>query len=130
MSTPDRLRPHPQERFGAPAQVFDLTHSAQELRAEPHPAIDGHRQIALFRRGPVTLVQFVFEPGGVLPEHSADGVVTMHVLAGRLVIIAEDEAHTLGPGELVALAPGVPHTVRAEIASEMLLTVHRMADMG
>lgn len=130
MTTTDRLRPHPQERFGAPAQVLDLPHSAQELRSEPHPAVDGHRQIALFRRGPVTLVHFVFEPGGILPEHGAEGVVTIHALAGRLVVVADDEAHTLGPGQVLALAPGVPHTVRAEVASEMLLTVHRMADMG
>jgi len=130
MSSTDRLRPHPQERFSAPAQVLDLTRTAQELRSEPHPAVEGHRQIALFRRGPVTLVQFVFEPGGVLPEHSAEGVVTIHTLAGRLVVVADDEAHTLGPDQVLALAPGVPHTVRAETASEMLLTVHRMADMG
>jgi quercetin dioxygenase-like cupin family protein len=130
MATADRLRPHPQDRFSAPAQVLDLPRTAQELRSEPHPAVDGHRQIALFRRGPVTLVQFVFEPGGLLPEHSAEGVVTIHTLAGRLVVVADDEAHTLGPGQVLALAPGVPHTVRAEIASEMLLTVHRMADVG
>ena len=130
MGTTDRLRPHPQDRFSAPAQVLDLNRTAQELRSEPHPAVEGHRQIALFRRGPVTLVQFVFDPGGTLPEHGAEGVVTIHTLAGRLVVVAEDEAHVLGPGQVVALAPGVPHTVRAETASEMLLTVHRMADMG
>lgn len=130
MSITDRLRPHPQERFSAPVQVVDLPLAAAELRSEPHPGVDGHRQIALFRRGPVTLVQFVFEPGGILPEHSAEGVVTIHTLGGRLVVVADDEAHTLGPGQLLALAPGVAHTVRAEIASEMLMTVHRMADMG
>jgi len=130
MSITDRLRPHPQERFSSPAQVLDLARAAQELRSEPHPAVEGHRQIALFRRGPVTLVQFVFEPGGVLPEHSAEGVVTINVLAGRLVVVVEEEAHRLGPGQMVALAPGVSHTVRAEVASEMLLTVHRLADIG
>jgi len=130
MSTIDRLRLHPQERFSAPAHVFDLTRTAEALRSEPHAAVEGHRQIAIFRRGPVTLVQFVFEPGGILPEHSAEGVVTIHVVAGKLVVVADDEAHQLGPGQLLALAPGVPHTVRAEVASEMLLTVHRMADMG
>jgi quercetin dioxygenase-like cupin family protein len=130
MSSTDRLRPHPQERFSAPAQLLDLQQSARELRAEPHHAVEGHRQIALFRRGPVTLVQFVFEPGGILPEHSAEGVVTIHVLAGHLVVVAEDEAHQVRPGQVLALAPGVPHTVRAEAASEVLLTVHRMADMG
>jgi quercetin dioxygenase-like cupin family protein len=85
----------------------------------------GHRQIAVFRHGPVTLVEVVFEAGGLMKEHKAEGVVTIHVLSGNLVVVAEDEAHELSAGQLVALAPGIPHTVRALAPSEMLLTVHK-----
>jgi len=126
MSPPDRLRPHPTERFSQPAQLVDLNQVAAGLRAEPHPAISGHRQIAAFRHGPVTLVLFVFEPGGLLKEHRAEGVVTIHALSGQLVVVVdEDELHEVAAGQFLALAPGVPHSVRATVASEVLLTVYR-----
>lgn len=126
MSTPDRLRPHPTERFGQPAQLVDLSQVAAGLRAEPHPAVGGHRQIAAFRNGPVTLVLFVFEPGGLLKEHRADGVVMIHALSGQLVVVVDDdELHEVAAGQLLALGPGIPHSVRATVASEVLLSVHR-----
>ena len=126
MSSPDRLRPHPTDRFAPSTQFLDLPKAADELRAEPHEAVEGHRQIALYRHGPVTVVLFTFEEGGSLPEHNADGVVTIHVLEGRLAVEAAGRVHDAGPGGIVALDPGVLHSVRALEASEMLLTVHRL----
>lgn len=126
MTTPERLRPHPADRFAPPTQFLDLHRAADELRAEPHGAVDGHRQIALYRHGPVTVVLFTFEEGGILPVHHAEGVVTIHVLEGRLEVEAASRVHEAGPGGIVALDPGVPHSVRALAPSEMLLTVHRL----
>jgi hypothetical protein len=55
----------------------DLAATAAALRAEPHSPVSGHRQIAVYRNGPVTLVSFLFEPGGIMKEHRTDGVVTI-----------------------------------------------------
>jgi quercetin dioxygenase-like cupin family protein len=126
--SPDRLRPHPQDRFTAPVQLIDLARASAELLAEPHPAVEGHRQIALFRHGPVTLVLFVLEPGAVLKEHKAEGVVTIHAASGRLVIVAEEEAYDLAAGQILTLAPGVAHTVRAVEKSEVVVTVVHMPE--
>lgn len=124
MSTEERLRPHPESRLADPTQVVDLEAAVRMLRAEAHAAVAGHRQITMFRNGPVTLVVFVFATGGHLKEHQTDGVVTIQVLAGQLAVDVGTQAHELGAGQLVALAPGVPHSVRALSPSEMLLTVH------
>ena len=114
----------PEERLAAPVQLVNLAEAGARLRAEPHAPVSGHRQIAVFRHGPVTLLLFRFEPDGLLREHRAEGVVTIHVLSGRLVVIADDEAHQLEAGQLLGLAPGVSHSVRATATSEMLLTIH------
>ncbi len=127
MSPAERLRPHPEERFAEPVQLLDLQAAAARLRAEPHDAIRGHRQIALFRSGPVTLVLFTLEAGGHLTEHRADGVVTIHLLGGKIDVGFEGGLHQLSPGQVVALAPGVLHEVRAHAPSEMLLSVHQSA---
>jgi quercetin dioxygenase-like cupin family protein len=123
MSTEDRLRTHPKDRLAAPVQRIDLNAAAQRLRAEAHPSVAGHRQVALVRRGPVSLILFLFEADGFLKEHRTDSEVTIQVLAGRLAVTAADELMHVGPGELIALAPGQTHSVRALEASEMLLTV-------
>jgi quercetin dioxygenase-like cupin family protein len=129
MDSIDRLRQHPKERLAAPVQHIDLASVASDLRAEPHAPVSGHRQIAVVREGPVTVIFFLFDAGGHLKEHRTEGEVTIHVLAGRLEIGVDDERHELTAGQLLALAPGVAHSVRALTESQMLLTVHRHSMM-
>lgn len=123
MNETDRLRQHPEDRLAAPVSILDLAERASQLKAEPHAPVSGHRQIALFRNGPVTLVLFVFDAGGMIKEHHAEGPVTIQVLRGQVDIIVSGATHSLTAGQLVGLAAGVPHTVHAPVASEMLLSV-------
>jgi len=120
----ERLREPPRERFAGRSHRFSLADALAELRAEDHPARDGHRQIALFHQAPVTHVLFSFEAGGHLDEHSAPGLVTIHVLEGRLSVEADHVDNDLGTGDVLVLAPGLPHDVRSEGGAAMLLTVH------
>lgn len=119
-----RVRPAPVARFEGDSHEFHLGASSAALRAEAHEAKGGHRQVTLFHRPPVTYVLFAFESGGALPEHSANGVVTIHVLEGRMGVRADRKDHELGAGQLLILDPNVRHDVRALEASTMLLTVH------
>ena len=90
--TPDeRLRPPSHERLAVPVQHVDLAAVTARLRSEAHASVGGHRQVALVRRGPLTVILFAFEPDGFLKEHSADGEVTIHVLAGRLEVTVDGE---------------------------------------
>lgn len=120
----DRLRTPPVERFAGPKHLFSLGEALKQLRAEDHPARDGHRQVTIFHRAPVTKVLFSFEPGGHLDEHSAPGLVTIHALEGRLVVAAQGVDHQLEAGSILILDPDVRHDVRASERSAMLLTVH------
>lgn len=125
MTEADRLRPHPKERLADPVQRVALTDAIARLRAESHHAVAGHRQVALVRHGPVSLILFVFERDGAMKEHKTDGEVTIHVLGGQLSVTVGDIEHALGPGEILSLAPGLPHSLFARVPSEMLLTVCR-----
>ena len=120
---PDRLRQHPEERFIPAQHAIDLAAAAHELLAEPLPGERKHRQKTLYRHGPVTVALFLFERGAGMPQHEAEGVVTVHVLEGRLRMAAEGKTHTLGPGQLLIMAPRVRHDVFAEEPTRMLLTV-------
>src|SRR5512132_3461337 len=103
LNSEDRLRPRPSDRFAGAEHVLDLNATLQALRAEPSPGTSGHRQIALMHQGPVRLVLFAFEAGGRMPEHSAPGWVTIHVLRGALVVKTPDAVHALSEGEVLSL---------------------------
>jgi len=121
--TPSAPREHPRDRFRGSERVIDLASATQELRAGAAPSTSGHRQIALHRRGPTTIVLFAFDPGGELKEHRVDGLICVHVLRGSVEVHTPTESHVLQGGQMLMLDPGVPHDVRAAVASEMLLTI-------
>jgi quercetin dioxygenase-like cupin family protein len=128
MSTDDRLREPPAERLAGAVQRIDLNDAISQLRAEPHRAKDGHRQVVLARQGSRSIVLFAFEQGGELKPHQTDGEVTIHVLSGTLEVTVDAGPLMLSEGQFVALAPSERHAVRAVQDSEMLLTVcHRTA---
>lgn len=118
-----RLRPHPVGRFAGESHFFDLNRALEQLRAESHAAASGHRQVTIFHRAPVAQVLFAFEAGGEMADHAANGLVTIQALEGRLSVQVGDETHQLDGGMMLVLAPTVRHSVRAEQASAMLLTV-------
>ncbi|MEO5816330.1 MAG: hypothetical protein ABIT20_13725 [Gemmatimonadaceae bacterium] len=122
--TEDRLRPHPSDRFAGAEHVLDLPATLSALRAEAFPTANGHRQIALMHQGPVRLILFAFETGGRIPQHSAPGWVTIHVLRGSLNIRTPDALHVLSEGKLLSLAPGLQHDVEATVDSDMLLGIY------
>jgi quercetin dioxygenase-like cupin family protein len=121
---PDRLRQHPEQRFAAPQHEFHLDEVAEKLKKELKAGEAGHRQEVLYKRGPTSVSLFLFGHLTRLAAHRAKGVVTIHVLKGRLQVTAEGHAHDLQAGSLLVLAPGVEHDVVAREESQMLLTVN------
>lgn len=128
MSDAERLRPHPQERFAGEVQVFDLTASAGALRAEPHEAVEGHRQLALYRHGPVTLLLFLFDSGASLPEHQYPGLVTVQALRGAFRVQVPGVEIGIRAGQIASVAPGVPYCLVADDAADALVTMHLNED--
>ncbi len=61
----------------------------------------------------VRLVVFRLEPGQHVATHTNDGTVLLTVLSGSGTIIGGEESREVGPGSVVAYAPGEPHGMRA-----------------
>ena len=119
----DRTRTHPAERFAPASQVFDLDASLAELAAEPTTSQRGHRQKTLYRHGTSSLALFIFEAGAELREHRTHGTVFIQVLRGRISVGAGGERHDLTAGRVLVMSPDVPHDLRADELTHMLLTI-------
>lgn len=118
-----RLRKHPRERFAPAERVLDLQVTCDKLVNENHPSLDGRRQMTVNKKGPITQVFFAFEKGGFMPEHAADGYVSIHILTGKFTITTADEAYELSANQILMLDPCVAHRVDAKEAGQMLLMV-------
>ncbi len=120
----DRLRVRPEERFDSPVEQLDLVEALKQLLSEPIPERHGHRQITVYHQRPVTIILFAFDRGGKLPEHKADGLVTIQVLEGQMRVQVSGQDYTLRAGHIVVLKSDVPHSITAVHPSAMLLTVN------
>jgi quercetin dioxygenase-like cupin family protein len=119
-----REREDPDDRFAGDEHLFDLAASARDLQLEEQEARHGHRQVTLVHDEGITVVLFAFEDGGQLANHSADGLVMIHVISGTMDVATADERHSMATGSLLVLAANVQHDVTAREPSQMILTVH------
>jgi quercetin dioxygenase-like cupin family protein len=110
--------------MSGPAQHLDLTAALRQLRGEPHLDTNGYRTVTLVHRDTLRVVLMAFDAGARMPEHDANGPVTLQVLRGRLRIGTPDGVIELVPGQLLALETGLSHDVEAVEESDLLLGVH------
>jgi quercetin dioxygenase-like cupin family protein len=109
--------------MAGPERNLDLNAVLERLRHEPIPSRDGHRQETVLHRDALRLVLFAFDAGGRLESHRAPGVVTIHMLRGRMRVATATSTYELEPFQMVVLDPDVLHEVEALMESDMLLGI-------
>ncbi|ONM46079.1 cupin domain-containing protein [Nocardia donostiensis] len=75
-----------------------------------------------------TLVRLCLRAGQGLDDHRTAGPVAIHCLSGAITVgVVQDNpvSHTLDAGAAIHLSAGLPHNVRADSDSIVLLTVFR-----
>lgn len=77
----------------------------------------------LVKDGPLRLTIMGIAAGGVLPAHSTDAPVTVHLLEGEVTFSALGREYPLTTGDVLVLAPGIEHSARSEKGGTFLLTV-------
>ena len=82
-----------------------------------------HAARTLAKHGGLRLLLIALNPHGSVPEHKADGRVSIHTVRGHVRVRAAGRAFDLPAGRLVTLAPGERHDVEAIEASGVLVTI-------
>jgi quercetin dioxygenase-like cupin family protein len=119
-STPPPRRDRPAT---APLAHLRLPDEIERLKTE-QSWIEGDRNaITLAKGAGLTLVLTALRRGAVLREHRAPGHATLHLLAGRMVLRADERSLDLAPGDVVTLEAGLPHAAEAVDDAVFLLTI-------
>lgn len=83
----------------------------------------GRTARTLVKEGPLRLTIMGIAAGGVLPAHSTDAHVTIHLLEGEVTFSARGREYALSVGDVLVFAPGVEHDARSAKGGVFLLTV-------
>jgi quercetin dioxygenase-like cupin family protein len=95
-----------------------------ELRGAPERIPSSGRSArTLLKNGPLRATLVSIAPGGHIPEHHADGPITVQPLEGRVQFTALGKVREIGPGQLLSVGTGVRHAVASASGATFLLTV-------
>jgi len=90
----------------------------------------GRSARTLVKEGPIRLTLIALAAGGDMPEHSADGPISVHVVEGQFQFSAAGREYPLREGDVLVVAAGVRHSARSETGGTFLLTVVHLPSAG
>lgn len=87
------------------------------------PRLSGEKTHALFKSNDLEVIRLVLRAGKSLPSHKVPGELTIHCIEGRLDVAVQGRSQVLKAGQLIFLAGGAPHSVRALEDASALVTI-------
>jgi quercetin dioxygenase-like cupin family protein len=69
------------------------------------------------------IVQFTFDAGEMLTEHTSPRAVAVQLVNGRMRFSVDGTEHVMEDGDIIYLAPGASHALVAETACRMTLVM-------
>ncbi|MDQ2773357.1 MAG: cupin domain-containing protein [Acidobacteriota bacterium] len=101
---------------------FDLMREIADAEQQ-RPWQAGHTAKMLFKRSDFRVVLICMESAAQMKEHHADGTISVQVLKGAIRFTTQGRANELQTGQMLTLAPLIPHAVEALSDCAFLLTI-------
>ena len=98
-----------------PGEVLDIAVSTKRLASS--------ETSTLVKTGNLQVVRLVIAAGKQMDTHKAPGEITLVCVQGRISFFVEGKPREVVAGQFLYLPPGVPHAVRGEEDSIVLLTI-------
>ena len=121
MTEATHRRPHTSS-LASPFLEFDLIAEVDRLHRES-TWNTGHNARTLIKYDDLRVVLMALKAGSHIPEHKANGRISVQVLSGHIRLNASGRAFDLLPGSLLALDEREPHDLEALDESAVLLTI-------
>ena len=86
------------------------------------PVLAEAKTCKLIKTEQFELIRLVLPAGKVIPEHNTPGQITVQCLEGCIEFTSAGKTETLGPGQLLYLEAGEPHSLKCIEAASVLVT--------
>ena len=116
-------RPEGDHTIDATLVSIDLPLFIKQIKQESTWKNTDRNAITVFKINGMRLVLIALHAGAEMKTHTADGIISVHVMDGRMKFNADNRSIELNTGQMLALHKGIPHSVLAIEETVFLLTL-------
>lgn len=106
-----------------PVREVNLSEATAKAWKRLEDSSTGNTAVTLLKQPLIRAVLMVLKTGAKIPEHKANGDLTVQMLRGKLRFRVNNREFILTQGELLTVGGNLPHDLEAEEDAEVLLTI-------
>ncbi|MDN3655333.1 cupin domain-containing protein [Ferruginibacter paludis] len=119
-ATPQRKQDH---LLDAVLVSINIAAFTDQLKQEQPWKESDRNSITVFKTDGMRIVLIGLHAGAEMAKHTAGGYISVQVLEGQIKFTTDDKSLELSKGQMLALHPGIPHSVLAVQETIFLLTL-------
>ena len=116
-------RPDGERILNAPLVEMNLNEFIKQIKSETTWVDSDRNSVTIFKSETMRVVLIGLHENAELKTHTANGVISVQVLEGKIEFTVEQKSTQLEKGQMVALHENIPHSVKALTESCFLLTL-------
>jgi len=116
-------RPDGERVIDAPLVSIDLPLYMSQIREETSWKERKRNAITVFKTNGLRIVLIALHEGSEMARHTADGIISVQVLEGKILFNTDQQSVELDKGRMLALHERIPHSVKAIQETIFLLTL-------
>ena len=117
------LRPMGNRIIDAPLVSLDLNSFIEQIKKEKKWKETDRNAITVFKTNGLRIVLIAMRKGAEMAKHTADGLISVQVLEGKMQLKTDEQSVKLGKGQMLALHEGISHSLLAKKKTIFLLTL-------
>lgn len=122
------LRPEGGRLLDATLVSIDIPDFINQIKSEPAWEKNDRNAMTVYKTDGMSIVLVALHEDAVMARHTADGIISVQVLEGKINFITDGQSVELEKGQMIALHKGEPHSVAAIKESVFLLTLAAPSD--
>ena len=116
-------RPQGGRIMDAPLVTIDLRSFKEQIRNEKAWKDSDRNAITVFKTNGMRIVLIALHKGAEMIKHTANGIISLQVLKGKMMFNTDDQSTKLSKGQMLTLHQGIPHSLVAKKKTIFLLTL-------
>lgn len=120
-------RPAGSRIVDAPLVNIDLGLFSKQIMHEETWKSSGHNAITVFKTDGLRIVLIAMHKEAELKNHLVAGIISVHVLEGKILFTTEHQSVEVHKGQIIALHENISHAMLAKEETIILLTITSMS---